>query len=446
MRSAARRTANIAKAIHIFVNQDEHSYNKSLAFRAGQTHRDGRLPSFPPATFAASNTAVLQQKLMSISGIRSRLGVPQIAALLLLLVFLAQCLWFSAHVPLSATEGNYVEAGLLHLERLANAGTSARSPLVPLLAGVAARISGAESHYARLGNYRFWIRSPFLFAGLLLGASLWYVARRLYGNIGGYIGLSLYCFSPVMVGWASQASAEIVGAWGAFGLIFTSIAVAHTLYAPREVVLWNWRRILLMGLSMAICIGAQFSLWILLLPALGFMLWVGHVRRGAVLAIFAAACVTGLVLLWAVYSFRPLVFGRALAAADWLEISSQSFSWSAIAPLLATFFLQNGLGLVLLLLVTLVTFVVWKRPRFFGTAAPLFTGVLLVVLALRLHFAGFTFLFVAMPFLVLFMAGVATDLLQSRHAVLANAVIVGVLIANAMIDIYSLLHLTSRSR
>ncbi len=401
----------------------------------------GRRSSRRPPLFATSGIGVLQQKLMSISDIRQRVGVPQIVALLLLLMFLAQCLWFSAHVPLSAKEGNYVEAGVLHLERLSNAGTSERSPLAPLLAGVAARVSGAESHYARLGNYRFWIRLPFLFAGLMLGASLWYVARRLYGNIGGYVALGLYCFSPVMVGWASQAGAVIIGAWGAFGLIFTSVAVAHTLYAPREVVLWNWRRILLMGLSMAICVGAQFSLWILLVPALGFMLWVGHVRRSAALAIFAAACVIGLVLLWALYSFRPVVFGQALVNADWLEISSRTFSWNAIAPLLGTFFLQNGVGLVLLLLVTLVTFVVWKRSRFFGTAAPLLTGALLVALALRLHFAGFTFLFVALPFLILFMAGVSADLLQSRYALLANAVIVGVLIANAMIDVYSLLHI-----
>src|ERR1039457_7617068 len=95
---------------------------------------------------------------MFISGIRQRVGMPQIMALFLLLMFLAQCLWFSAHVRLSAMEGNYVEAGLLHLERLSQAGTSERSPLAPLLAGVAARISGAESHYVWPGNYRFWIR------------------------------------------------------------------------------------------------------------------------------------------------------------------------------------------------------------------------------------------------------------------------------------------------
>jgi hypothetical protein len=399
-----------------------------------------------PLTVASSGTVVLQQKLMSISGLRKRIGVPQIAAALLLLVFLAQCLWFSAHVPLSAMEGSYVEAGLLHLERLSDAGSDEHSPLVPVLAGLAARVSGAENHYAQLSSYRFWIRLPFLFAGLLLAASLWYVARRLYGNIGGYVALGLYGFSPGMVGWTSQVGPEIVGAWGAFGLIFTSIAVAHTLYAPREVVLWNWRRILLMGFSMAICIGAQFSLWILLVPALGFMLWIGYVRRGAVLTIFAAACVAALCLSWALYSFPPLTLGKALLNANWLEVSSQSFSWNDVAPLLATFFLQNGVGLVLLLAVTLVTFVAWKRPRFFGTVAPLLTGLLLVGLAVRLHFAGFTLLFVALPFLILFMAGVSADLLQSRYAVVANAVIVGVLIANAVIDIYSLLHLTSRSR
>src|ERR1035441_4249499 len=63
---------------------------------------------------------------MSISSIRSRLGVPQIAALLLLLVFLAQCLWLSAHVPLSAMEGSYVEPGVFHLARLPHCGPELR--------------------------------------------------------------------------------------------------------------------------------------------------------------------------------------------------------------------------------------------------------------------------------------------------------------------------------
>lgn len=382
---------------------------------------------------------------MPSSNLRSRIGVPQVVSLLLLLVFVLQCVWFMAHVPLSAMEGSYVEGGLLHLERLSNAASTERSPLVPLLAGTVARLTGAEKHIVRLNDYRLAIRLPFLFAGLFLGASLWYVAHRLYGNTGGYIALGLYCFSPVMIGWSGQAGPEIVAAWGAFGLIFTAIAVAHTLYAPREVVLWNWRRILLLGLSLAICIGAQFSLWILLLPALGFMLWVGHVRRGAVFAIFVAACVTGLVLLCGLYSFRPATFARALLNAAWLEVSANDLARRA-PFLFRSFFLQNGIGLVLLLGVTLVTFVVWKRVRFFGTAAPLITGLLLVAFGMRMHYEGFTFLLAALPFLMLFMAGVATDLLESRYALAANAVVGGVLVANAMIDVYGLLHIASRSR
>src|SRR5271165_2473182 len=258
---------------------------------------------------------------MSASRIFPRIGLPQLTALTLLLIFLAQCLWFMSHVPITQMESSYIEDGLLHVDRLLNAGTEYYSPLIPILAGIPARLIDSEGNFIHLSQYRFLIRLPFLTAGLLLGASLWYVARRLYGNVGGYIALGLYCFSPMVVGWSSQVGPGIVAAWGGFGLIFTAIAVAHTLYAPREVVLWNWRRILLMGLSIAVCIGAQFSLWILLVPALAFMLWVGHVRPGAALAIFAAACIAALLLLWALYSFRPVAFATALYNADWLEIS-----------------------------------------------------------------------------------------------------------------------------
>jgi hypothetical protein len=383
---------------------------------------------------------------MSISAIQSRIGTPQLVALLLLLAFALQCVWFSSHQPLTALEGVYIEGGLLHLEGYGHADSRQYTALVPLLAGVAARVSGAERHVSQFNDYRVILRLPFLLAGLLLGASLWYVARRLYGNLGGYVALGLYCFSPLAVGSASQIGPAIVGAWGGFGLIFTSIAVAHTLYAPREVVLWNWRRILLLGLSIAICVGAQFSFWVLLLPALLFMLWVGHVRPWAALTIFAAACATGLVLLSGFYGFRPVVFAKALAKAEWLEVASPNLFQPGMSSLLRDFFLQNGLGLVVLMAVSLVAFIVWKRTRFFGTAAPLLVGLLVFSFALRMHYSAFTFLFLGLPFLLLFMAGVSADLLESRYALAANAVIFGVLIANSMIDVYGLLNLSSRSR
>lgn len=381
---------------------------------------------------------------MSLASVRSRLGVPQAVAVTLLLAYLAQCLWFTARVPLSGAEGNYIESGLAQLEHLSSSGNAERSSLIPLLAATPAHLSGGETRFAEIDRYRFWIRLPFLLASLLLGASLWYVARRLYGNLGGYVALALYCFSPAMVG-ATQVNPQIIGAWGGFGLVFTAIAVAHTLYAPREVILWNWRRILLMGLSIALCVGAQFSLWALLVPALGFMLWVGHLRRGAVVVIFAAACAVATLLLLGLYGFRLPQFAHALLSADWLALSARDFSAAPISPMLATLFLQGGIGLILLLLATLGSYIAWKRPRFFGTTAPLIVAALLVALSLILHFAAFSFLFVALPFFMLFMAGVSADLLESRYALIANALVGGVLIANAMVDIYGLVHLTSRS-
>ena len=99
-------------------------------------------------------------------------------------------------------------------------------------------------------------------------------------------------------------------------------------------------------------------------------------------------------------------------------------------------------GTVILLLLSLVTFVAWKRARYFGNAAPLIAAVLLIVAGLAMqHFAGLVFLFVALPFLMLFMAGVSADLLETNYAVFANAIIVGVLIANAVVDIGGLLQL-----
>ena len=276
----------------------------------------------------------------------------------------------------------------------------------------------------------------------MLGASLWYVARRLYGNLGGYVALALYAFSPTMIVRAGEVNPDIVGAWGGFGLIFTAIAVAHTLYAPREVVLWNWRRILMLGLSIAICVGAQFSLWILLLPALAFMLWVGHVRRGAALIIFGAACFVGLLLLGAAYGYYLPDYWHALVGAKWFELSWRQAGAAVGYQLIGTFLLRNGPGPLLLTIAALVVFAVWKRTRYFGTAAPLIvSGVLLVCTVVMPHYAGAVFLVVTLPFLILFAAGVSADMLESRHALLANALVVGVLIANAMLSLYGLLQL-----
>ncbi len=368
-------------------------------------------------------------------------GIPQLAAGLLLLLFVAQCIWFIALVPITSLETSYIEDGLVQLQNMANSGSPERSPLVPLLGAIPVKLIGGLRFY-QLSQYRFLIRLPFVFCGVMLGASLWYVARRLYGNFGGFIALALYTFSPIILNRTNQVQEDIVAAWGAFGLIFTGIAVAHTLYAPREVVLWNWRRILLLGISIALCIGAQFPLWIVLVPGLAFLLWVGHVRPGAALVIFATACAIAAVLLLGFYGFHFAAFAHSLRDAQWFEFVPQQLTVSTNYRLVGEFFLQAGLGPLVLIAVALVTFATWKHTRFFGTAAPLITAGVLVLAALGTqHFSGLLFLFVSLPFLILFVSGVAVDLLESRYGIFANAVVVGALIANATLDVYGLLEL-----
>ncbi len=369
-------------------------------------------------------------------------GLPQVAAAFLLLIFLAQCLWFIALVPITSLESSYIEDGLVQLSNMAQAGAPERSPLVPVLGAIPVKLFAGKITFEQLSRYRFVIRLPFLFCGVMLGASLWYVARRLYGNFGGIIALALYTFSPMIVARSSQVEEDIVAGWGAFGLIFTGIAVAHTLYAPREVVLWNWRRILLLGVSIAICIGAQFPMWILLLPGLAFLMWVGHVRPGAALVIFGTACAIALILLLGFYGFHMSALVYSLHEAQWVPFQPQLLGSGLSYRLLGEYFLQTGLGSIVLILGALVTFAAWRRTRFFGTAAPLITASLLVLASLETEpSSGLLFLFVSLPFLILFVSGVAVDLLESRYAIFANAVVVGALIANATVDVYTLLEL-----
>ena len=164
--------------------------------------------------------------------------------------------------------------------------------------------------------------------GLLLGASLWYVARRLFGNAGGYVALVLYCFSPGILRASALFSAEpeVGAAWGAFGAIFTAIAVAHTLYAPREVILWNWRRILLLALSLVLAVGSQFSLIVVVPVALAFMLYLAPTRRIAAFVIWMVACAIALLLWYASYFFHARAFWQGMVHASFLGISWPAYT------------------------------------------------------------------------------------------------------------------------
>jgi len=269
-----------------------------------------------------------------------------------------------------------------------------------------------------------WIAAPYLFFGVMMGASLWYVSRRLYGNIGGYIALSLYCFSPgiILATAGTQNLGEMSGTWGTFGIVFTGIAVAHTLYAPREVVLWNARRILLLGLSVALAVGTQFSLVAVLVAILPIMLWVAPVRPRAVLAIWGAAVAVGVVLLAASYFFRFGLFWQAMLRARWVDIQPRAFGMTVSYGETLKALAGHCPALIIALPAALGAYFGWRRARYFGNTAPLLMAILLFVLAVASpDFSGQGFRLAILTFLFVFVAGVMADLVESAYGSFVTA-------------------------
>jgi hypothetical protein len=274
---------------------------------------------------------------------------------------------------------------------------------------------------------------------------LWYVARRLCGNTGGFLALTLYCFSPSMI----QASAvwhtepEILAAWGAFGAIFTSIAVAHTLYAPREVVLWNWRRIVLLGISLALAVGSQFSMIVVVPLALAFLLYLAPIRRGAALTIWTAACLLAVALLFAAYFFNPHAFSQGMHHASFWGATWRSFTVLAVHRQVGLQTLRACPALALLLPVAIATYFVWPRTRYFGNTAPGLVALLFIGLGMaHPDVAGAGFLLASVPFLLIFVSGVLADLMETPYRLLP-ACVWGLLAAYIL---WSLLALTQVPR
>jgi hypothetical protein len=164
---------------------------------------------------------------------------------------------------------------------------------------------------------------------------------------------------------------EMMAVWGAFGTIFTAIAVAHTLYAPREVVLWNWRRIVLLGISLALAIGTQFSMIVLIPMALAFLFYVAPVRRRAGLVIWLASSGVAIVLLFATYFFRVQVFADAMSHAVFWGATWRGFLVPGVYKQVAVELGRACPALAFILPLAVVTFALWPRTRYFGNTAPL---------------------------------------------------------------------------
>ena len=339
-----------------------------------------------------------------------QIGRPQVFAGLMLLAFFAQCLWVAQSRKISELEYQYIASGMpSSTVQPVNA-----SPLTSLVAALPVKttvwlrkVAPASLSGELAVPHPWFMRLPFIVFGFWLGAALWWVARRLFDDEGGYVALALYCTSPAMIKISSNIGPEIILAWSILGLTYTAIGVAHTLYAPPR----KWApRIVILGLSIGFALATAW--WSVTLVALAFayMLYLSPgCRKKAVLVLLSASVLGCLVLM-------AIAWMTGSAGIGFHAVLEQKPTLDALRnlafPLSAG---TDGYVLVFLFIVALTAYGSWPRARYFGNTAPLisaFACVLLFSLAPAFHIWDAT---LGLIFVFIFIGGLAADLLETRY-------------------------------
>lgn len=350
-----------------------------------------------------------------------RFNRPQQIAAVLLAILLAQCLWVIHHDTLSDTDyayarcgremwekpsplaGYFTTCGNIHDGTLAYRAAGLPLTIERVFAGQLSTTSTWEMRH-ELHYINLFLRLPFVFAALALGACLWWVTRRLYGNTGGYIALALYCFAPPIIEAATSPNNEIWSALGFFAAVYTAIGVAHALQGPRK----KWRpRIILLTVVLGVLAAAHVAAFILaLLFIIGFIAYVAESKRAYLPRLLIVWVLGALFILFASYAFHPDAYSYVFRSED----AKLGFSFE---PAHVLFITLTNAGITIAALAALAFYAAVRRVRYFGNTAPLIVAAILLVLVTtgvpsqpRLW---------AMPFLLAFIGGVFADILETRY-------------------------------
>jgi len=242
------------------------------------------------------------------------------------------------------------------------------------------------------------LRLPFLFAGFLLGGCIWWVTRRLYGNLGGYTALALYCFSPSVLRVCVTPNSEVLAALGLYGGVYTCIGVAHAMQGPAAK--WRPRMVLLTAILGVAAAAHIVALPLAALLGLAAMLWVAEGHRSQILPVVLIAAVGALVLVFACYGFSP-------DASSYVFRSGAGFLWVSLDPARRFFgSLANG-GITIAACAAAVLYLGARKSRYFGNTAPLLCALVSMVLVMT-GSPGSPWLW-AQPFLLTFVGGALAD-------------------------------------
>ena len=386
---------------------------------------------------------------------RIRIGRPQRLAALLLLFFLAECMWVVHRQHLSQQDYRYAECGRemwerpsplagyfttcgnlngdgtfayriaglpLTVQRLAMLGVDKlRKPENRLYAEGTLRGSTWEARH-QLFSVKYLLHLPFIFFAIWLGGGLWWVARRLFGNEGGFFALGLYCFCPAIVQFAVTPNNEVLAMWGLYGVVYTAMGVAHAMQGPRR----KWRpRIALLTLALGLTAAAHLLAAIIgFITGLIWMLYLAERRRSYVMQIMIFSAVGALAILFAFYAFRPEPFSYVFTGGGarlWFSLDGATHFFRNLA---------NG-PITVAALVALLLYVMVRRCRYFGNTAPLIMVLLLFPLVTTQTIT--TPWLWALPFLFTFVGGVFADALETRQRKLFLGLTGAILLTQAMV-------------
>ena len=361
---------------------------------------------------------------------RFRFNLPQRIAAGLLALFLLQGFWLTSRQTLTERDyqyarcgretwekpsplaGYYTSCGNIHdgilayrlaglpltLNLLAERGLDLlRKPENRVVQESGGELSTWELRH-QMTHILLLLRLPFLFAGFLLGGCIWWVTRRLYGNLGGYTALGLYCFSPAVLRACVTPNPEVLAALGLFGGVYTCIGVAHAMQGP--VAKWRPRVVLLTAILGVAAAAHIVALPLAALLGLAAMLWVAEGHRSQTLPVVLVAAVGGLVLVFACYGFSP-------DASSYVFRSGAGFLWVSLDPARRFFGSLANSGITIAACAAAMLYLGARKSRYFGNTAPLLCALVCIVLIMT-GSPGSPWLW-AQPFLLTFIGGALAD-------------------------------------
>jgi hypothetical protein len=390
---------------------------------------------------------------------RFRFNLPQRVAAALLAAFLLQGFWIVSRQTLTDSDYQYARCGRETWERpspLAGYYTSCgnihdgilayrlaglpltlnllvdrgfdlfRSPENRVVQQSGSELSTWELRH-QMTHILLLLRLPFLFAGCALGGCIWWVTRRLYGNLGGYTALALYCFSPAVLKACVAPNPDVLATLGVFGGVYTCIGVAHAMQGPRR----KWRpRIVLLTIIFGIAAAAHIAaLPVAALLGLAAMIWIAESHRSQTLPVVLLASVGALVLVFACYGLSP-------DASSYVFRSSAGFLWLSIDPARRFFSTISNGGITLAACSAAVLYLAARKSRYFGNTVPLLCAAFLMLLVMT-GAPGTPSLW-SLPFLLTFIGGVFADAYEGPRGRLAFGAGLAIVLAQAVLCLLSL--------